>query len=269
MAPYVQGFFKGMVIAVLVVILMLVRLKRALEGAFGSDSKSKIDGVKVGVYAGIAAVALLIGSLAALAVTVAVLTTPLVAPFIALTAAVLMLSLPFVVAGAAIYGLYLAVVAAYRAIAEIDFGALGARLVDGLVAGIRSGVSRIVSAVKELGTSATAALSSIWKIASPSKVGFEKGAFYGEGIELGVESRTAGVEVASQGLAEAATGAKASGTGRAAGATQRSGGNTYNVNIYGVKDADELTGRAFLARLVAELEGAAVSGGIPLEPEPT
>ncbi|WP_437285661.1 hypothetical protein [Sorangium sp. So ce406] len=267
-SPYVQGFFKGMVIAVLVVTLLFVRAKRALEGAFGSESKSKIDGVKVGVYAGIAAVALLIGSIAALAVMVAVLATPLVAPFIALGAAVLMMSLPFVVAGAAVYGLYLAVVAAYRAIAAVDFAEVGARLVDGLVAGLRSGISRVVSAVKELGASATAALSSIWKVASPSKVGFEKGAFYGEGVELGIESRTAGVDVASQGLAEAATGAKGSGTGRGASKAQRGGGNTYHIVINGVKDADELTGRTFLARLVAELEGAAVTGGIPLEPEP-
>lgn len=267
-SPYVQGFFKGMVIASLVVTLMFVRAKRALEGAFGSDATSKLDKVRVGVYAGIAAVALLIGSVVALGATIAVLATPLIAPFIALGAAVLMLSLPFVVAGAAVYGLYRAVAAAYRAIAEVDFGALGARLVDGLVAGLRSGVSRVVAAVKELGANATAALSSIWKIASPSKVGFEKGAFYGQGVELGVESRTAGVEVASRGLAEAATGASGTAAGRAAGATQRSGGNTYNVNLYGVKDADELTGRAFLARLVAELEGAAVAGGIPLDPEP-
>ncbi|WP_437671531.1 hypothetical protein [Sorangium sp. So ce131] len=267
-SPYVQGFFKGLVIAALVVVLTFVRIKRALGEAFGSDSKSKIDGVKVGVYAGIAAVALLIGSLGALAVLVAILATPLVAPFIALAAAVLMLSLPFVVAGAAVYGLYHAVMAAYRAIAAVDFGELGTRLVDGLVAGLRSGISRVVAAVKELGASATAALSSVWKIASPSKVGFEKGAFYGEGVELGVESRTAGVDVASKGLAEAATGAKGSSPGRGAATAQRGGGNTYHVVIQGVKDADELTGRTFLARLVAELEGAAVSGGIPLDPEP-
>ncbi|WP_437982924.1 hypothetical protein [Sorangium sp. So ce117] len=267
-SPYVQGFFKGMVIAALVVVLMFVRVKRALEGALGSDAKSKIDGVKVSVYAGIAAIALLVGSLAALAVMVAVLATPLVAPFVALGAAVLMLSLPFVVAGAAVYGLYLAVVAAYRAIAAVDFATLGSHLVDGLVAGLRSGISRVVSAVKELGASATAALSSIWKVASPSKVGFEKGAFYGEGVELGIESRTAGVDVASQGLAEAATGAKGLGSGRGAATAQRGGGDTYNVVIHGVKDADELTGRTFLARLVAELEGAAVTGGIPLDPEP-
>lgn len=267
-APYVQGFFKGMVIAVLVVILMFVRLKRALEGAFGSDSKSKIDGVKVGVYAGIAAVAVLVATLGTLAALITLSFVPLGVLLLGVAAGVLLLLTPIALVATAAYGLYVAFDAAYKAIAGLDFGVLGARLVDGLVAGIRSGVSRIVSAVKELGTSATAALSSIWKIASPSKVGFEMGAFYGEGIELGVESRTAGVEVASQGLAEAATGAKVSGTGRAAGATQRSGGNTYNVNIYGVKDADELTGRAFLARLVAELEGAAVSGGIPLDPEP-
>ncbi|WP_437567909.1 hypothetical protein [Sorangium sp. So ce542] len=155
-SPYVQGFFKGLVIAALAVTLVLVRVKRAFDGAFGSDSKSKIDAVRVGVRAGVAAVVLLIASVAAFAAMIAILATPLVAPFIALGTAVLMLSLPFVVAGAAVYGLYLAVVAAYRAIAAVDFAELGARLVDGLINGIRSGISRVVSAVKELGVSATA-----------------------------------------------------------------------------------------------------------------
>ncbi|WP_437623391.1 hypothetical protein [Sorangium sp. So ce1151] len=271
-SPYVQGFFKGLIIAALLVAITLQRLKKAWDEAFGGGTESKIDGVKVGVYAGIAAVVLLIASMMALAAIVAIIATPLIAPFILLAALVLALAVPFVVAGLAVYGLYLAVVAAYDAIAGIDFGALGTRLVDGLVNGIRGGVSRLVDAVKGLGSAAVSALETVWKIASPSKVGFEKGAFLGEGVELGVERSTAGVEAASQGLAGAAVdglGGMQGGGGRASGGGR--GGSTFHVEhleINGVKDADELTGRTFIARLVGALQDAATSGGISLDPEP-
>ncbi|WP_437958595.1 hypothetical protein WME76_02295 [Sorangium sp. So ce119] len=269
-SPYVQGFFKGMVIAALLVAITVQRLKKAWDDAFGGGTKSKIDGVKVGVYAGIAAVALLVAGLLALGLTMAILATPLIAPFVLLAAVVLAAALPFAVAALAVYGLYLAVVAAYDAISGIDFGALGTRLVDGLVNGITGGVARLVAAVKGLGSSALSALESVWKIASPSKVGFEKGDFFGQGVELGVEHSTAGVEAASRGLAGAATESLGGMQGGGRAAAGGRGGPMLHVEhleINGVKDADELTGRSFLVRLVGALQDAATSGGIPLEPE--
>ncbi|WP_437279349.1 hypothetical protein WME90_01975 [Sorangium sp. So ce375] len=288
-SPYVQGFFKGMVIAALLVAITLQRLKRAWDEAFGGGTKSKVDGVKVGVYAGILAVALLIGTIGALAATVAILATPLIAPFVLLAAVVLALALPFVVAGAAVYGLYLAVMAAYDAIAGLDFAALGTQLVDGLVNGLRSGISRVVSAVRGLGSAAISTLKGIWEIASPSKLSTRFGRYFGQGPTIGIEESTAGVEVASRGLAAAAVEGlesapgggrvgsapsarvgSAPGGGRAAGASR--GGRVLHVErleINGVKDADELTSRTFLARLVDALEDAATTGGIPLDPEPT
>ncbi|WP_437798502.1 hypothetical protein [Sorangium sp. So ce693] len=269
-SPFVQGFFKGMVIAALLVAITLQRLKRAWDEAFGGGTKSKIDWVKVGVYAGILAVALLIGTIGALAATVAILATPLIAPFVALGLAVLMLSLPFLVAGAAVYGLYLAVHAAHDAIAGIDFGALGTQLVDGLVNGLQAGISRVVSAVRGLGSAAVTTLKSIWQIASPSKLTTKFGRWFGQGPAIGIEESTAGVEVASRGLAAAAVDGLGSAPagGRAGGALGRGGGNTYNLTVNGVKDADELASRTFLARLVDALENAATTGGIPLDPEP-
>ncbi|WP_437647870.1 hypothetical protein [Sorangium sp. So ce362] len=269
-SPYVQGFFKGMVIAALLVAITLQRLKRSWDDAFGGGTKSKIDGVKVGVYAGIGAVVLLIGAMMALGMTMAILATPLIAPFVLLAALVLGLALPFVVAGAAVYGLYLAVQMAFDAIADTDFGALGTRLVDGLVNAIKGGVSRLVAAVKGLGSSAVAALESVWRIASPSKVGFEKGSFFGEGVELGVEDSVAGVDAATRGLAGAAVeglGGMQGGGGRGGGGRGAPTLHVEHLEIHGVKDADELTGRTFLTRLVGALQDSATSAGIPLDPE--
>ncbi|WP_438041448.1 hypothetical protein [Sorangium sp. So ce128] len=273
-SPYVQAFFKGMVIGALLVVITVQRLKRSFDDAFGTSTKSKVDWLKVSMYAGVAAVALLGGmllSLVPIAGLIALSFVPL-GVLVGVIAAGLVLAMLAV--GAAVFGLYVAFRWAYDAIAGVDFGELGARLVDGLVNGITGGVSRLVKAVKGLGSSAVAALESVWKIASPSKVGFEKGDFLGQGVELGVEHSTAGVEAASHGLAGAAVeslGGTKGGGRFGAGGGGRGAPMLYveHLEVNGVKDADELTSRTFLARLVDVLENAATTGGIPLDPETT
>lgn len=79
------------------------------------------------------------------------------------------------------------------------FSTLGTQIVDGLVGGLTSGVSRVTEAVSGLASSAVTSAREALGIASPSKVFEEIGGYTAEGYERGIRGGTAG----AQGAAEA------------------------------------------------------------------
>ncbi|MCC6557193.1 MAG: hypothetical protein IT372_29935 [Polyangiaceae bacterium] len=265
-APYARAFFQGMIIGALLATVALLRVKKVLSDAFGGESKSSVDGIKLAVYAGIAAFALLGGSVLAFAALMALAFAPLAVLLLGLGAAVLLLLSPLLIVGAAVYGLYLAFQAAYDAIAGIDFAGIGTNLLAGLANGIENGAAWAVNAIKRLASSMMGTLKAALGIASPSKVFDLYGRFTTKGFAQGIEGGTPEVEGAMRGLVSLPAADVAS----APAMTVRSqrGGNTYNITIHGVKDAEQLKSPSFLAQLADALEGAAITGGMPLEPEP-
>ncbi len=69
--------------------------------------------------------------------------------------------------------------------------------VAGMVGGIVNGVESVVNAVKNLGKSAWDALTSFWKVHSPSQLAFGLGANIAEGQAQGIESKDGRVQTAA------------------------------------------------------------------------
>ena len=134
-----------------------------------------------------------------------------------------------------------------------------------MASGIESGAAWAVNAIKGLADRMMGSIKAALGIASPSKVFAAFGRFTSKGFAQGIEAGTPEVENAVKSLVSLPTA-----EGSAAPVTNvqsQRGGNTYDIKIYGVKDAEQLKSPSFLAQLADALEGAAISGGIPLEPE--
>jgi hypothetical protein len=196
--PIISAFLRGMVIAVLTAYVAFLRVKAALNEAFGGSSASKIDWIKTAMTAGKIAVYALGVALFALVGIVALLA----AVFIPL---MIVLALPFILAAAAVYGLVRAfqfvtgtlndaIIGGFQSavafIKGIDLAAIGTNLVTSLANAISAGASFVIDAVKNLGTSAMSALTGILGIHSPSRVFTAYGKFTAEGFADGVEEGT-------------------------------------------------------------------------------
>lgn len=73
----------------------------------------------------------------------------------------------------------------------LDFGAIASSLIDGFVNGIKNGVSRVLTAVGELGSSVVSGLKNVLGIASPSKEFEYLGQMSGLGFTQGLEGSLA------------------------------------------------------------------------------
>lgn len=86
---------------------------------------------------------------------------------------------------------------------------LGTSIIDGMVAGITGGLASVISAVKNVASSAITTAKTTLGIASPSKEFAFLGAMSAEGFERGLELGTGGVVTASSQMATGAAGAAA------------------------------------------------------------
>ena len=84
-----------------------------------------------------------------------------------------------------------------------QFKQIGVNIGKGLAEGIRSQVSAVKSAAKELSNAATSASKTTLKVKSPSRVFMEIGAFCGEGMADGLESSVGIVSKAAEDLGQA------------------------------------------------------------------
>ncbi len=109
--------------------------------------------------------------------------------------------------------------------------------IDGMLGGIMKGVSKVVDAAKNLGSSALAGVKGILGIASPSKVMAKMGGHTAAGLADGMEAGTDAVASAGEGMGAAAAGgvgsvkAAAPGGGAAAGG---GGGGGVTINVGGI-----------------------------------
>lgn len=103
------------------------------------------------------------------------------------------IALPFVVAGVAIWALVKAAQGAWNALGES--GREAARwIIEGLVGGLLAGVSPVLAAVANLGTSLAQKFRSVLQIGSPSKLFFKYGVNIDEGAEGGIDAGAGDVQ---------------------------------------------------------------------------
>ncbi len=261
LAPLAKGFFQGMVIGALLLTVAVLKVKNALRDAFG-DSLGKIDLLKVGMYAGVAAFAAL--------VTVGIV---LAAVLASIALAVAFIALPFVIAGvvigAVIYGVIYVIgllgeafMAAYNFIAGINFGELGSSIISGIVNAITGGAAWVWDAMKGLASGAIGAFKGALGISSPSKVFQGLGQQLPAGAAGGIEAGSDAVAGAAEGMASAAvSGASAGGEGGAP--KGAGGGNVFNIVINAAGDAAAAIEAAVRKAITEALEEEAAMVGAP------
>ncbi len=269
LGPAIKAFFQGMVIAALVVVIAVLKVRKAFKDAFGGDIAIDLDLVKTGLYAGMAAVVVLTAAVAALAVVMAafvagalvglmMLLAPVVLLMIGVAAACFVAMLPLIILGVAVYGLYKAFVAARDAIAGMEWGSVGRNLMDGLLNGITSGAGAVLDSIRNLAANMTSTIKNALKIASPSKVFEEVGEFTSEGMAIGVERKSGSVTAAVGSMVSIPSSAPS-------GASASASGRQIIVNINGVKGAEQLNSTSFFDKLADAIETAALMSGAPLE----
>lgn len=205
--------------------------------------------------------AVLTGIVAGAIAAVIVSTWSLVAATASLAVAVLAATWPFIAVGAAIGGVvfliaklvqYWAPVRAFlQNLSDGAWKAAGS-FVDGLVGGIKAGVSRAVAAVKNLGHSVLAGVKDVLGIHSPSVEMMKIGVHTATGFAQGVAAGNDNAMTASSGLASSAMG------GAAAGAPGGAAGTGGGLTIIVEKGAVVVNGGSSAQEQQAQLESGLV-----------
>ena len=275
--PYVKMGFRGMVVGALLVAIAVLRVKNVLRDTFGgSDILSGIDGMQAAFYVGVAAAILFGVGLAALAIVIGILAAALavcafamllfMAPFIIgaiIVGAVFVAAILLVVA--AVYGLIALWNWAGDAIASVDMGAIGANMMSSLANAISSGASWVLDALTSLASQMGSTIKSALGIASPSKLFASMGEFTALGMAVGIESETPAVAGALESMVTppamqemAVAGAQAAQGG--------SDGGKVSITIpfayAGASKAEESQQRGLLAGFCEVLEVALEEAGI-------
>jgi hypothetical protein len=234
----------GIHIGFLTLYVAFLKVKAALSPITSAIGKLLPAGAGVTVLVGIVKGLAVVFALVAVSVLVAV--TPLIllgAAIVAVGAAVV-----------AIGGYILDAVSWLESLGE-SAGAAGVNFVQGLIGGIGSMASALISAVVGLAGSAVDALASALHLGSPSKLTMKMGGFTTQGLADGIESGTDDVHAAAKGAGQAAIGGTAAGLDGASGADGKAGkgaaakGLTVIVQagavvVNGAGDALELTEEA-------------------------
>lgn len=246
--PYVKAFLQGIIIAALILYLYFKKVAVAISNAFGGESKSNIDWIKVAMYAGVGAVGALVGMIAGLililgtlALSAALVLLPLALPFI----------LPLVAIGLLIYAIY-EVVEAFDSLGDIDLEATGRNIVNGLINGIKAMAGEAVGAIADLASKIKTTITGALGIHSPSVVFQKYGQYTAEGYKRGVDGESDSVSDSVEGMASARP------KGAKRGKLSSGGPVTIILNIYAaMADAEIEKVRSALADLFEEdIEGS-------------
>lgn len=184
----------------------------------------------------------------------------------AAAAGLALLYAPIVLAISAFESLVGGVSAAWSYISALDFGAIGAAIMQGLVDGITGGAASVLGAITGAVQGAIDAAKHLLGIASPSKVFAEIGGYTAEGFAGGVEESAPQAQSALQAMVEP----PAPSAGKGAAAAKGGGGASLDLsgstfNFYGVEGAEDAEARMseMFTRLiegdVAQLGGEAAA----------
>lgn len=281
--PYAKEMFKGMVLGLLILAIVVVTAKNALMKLIPPGLLSGIDWMETALNAGIIVIYAIAAAAAIAAAVFVVLAAVFVAAWvvglIALFAVPIAIIAVIVIIGLLLYALYRLASEGWDAVSgfvssAIDslsgFGeaamAAGGQLIQGLLDSISSGSGMVLDALRSLGSGAINALKGALGIHSPSKYAIEMGANLTSTMADTVEKGTPDVKTAMASMVDPpdapsiqseAKGAAGSG-GSSSSKSVSVSGNTFS--FYGVKDADDAESR-FGALLTRIIEGDVTSLG--------
>lgn len=159
---------------------------------------------------------------------------------------------PFLLAGAAVWGLVEAGQQFYALWKEIDWGELGANIINGLVGGIKAAWTAIKSVAGDLADELTSAFKLALGIQSPSKVFAELGLQIPRGVKKGIDEGSGEATGAASKLVQPPTKIAPIGTGQPAAA--KSGNITLTIGEIKVTVGDEAGAKAVAQGIRRELE---------------
>lgn len=281
--PLVRRFFQGMIIGALTLTKGLLIVRNWFKRTFGaSDILAGLDMTKVALYAGAAAFGTLVLALGVasvlfvgLGVALATFLVPMlwgaVAAVASFAAGGLMAVAPWLLLAAAVGAFFYAGFKLGQWLGAQDWGAMGANIVKGVVAGLKRGAAWLKGAMGELADSAMRTFKEKLGIASPSKVFTRFGLAIPQGVEAGIDRGTPRVEAASDRMLDApsipsepAPSSGQSALARAPGAAPSVSVSIGDVVVHSAaKDAAGMVGdiRRELEKL---LEGVAIQMGAPV-----
>jgi hypothetical protein len=256
--PLAKPFLQGMIIVALQVAIVFLRIRNAAREAFGGSAASANDMATAVTVGKVVMVGLL--------VVIGLIAAALISFGVAAAAIGAMVAVPLALVGAAIYGVYEAFVSVGESIstfwAGLDFASMGSAVIDGLVAGIKSGAAAVWNVVSGIGAGIKTAFSAELGIKSPSTVfrgyGMNTALGFAEGVDAGAGDVNASVSsMVQQPQLPAAAPRASAGAGR-----------PVIIHINGVKNAEQLTDQDLWTRVCNMIERAADSVGAPIEVTP-
>jgi hypothetical protein len=263
--PLLKRFFQGMTIAVLVLAIEVLKLRKWFRDTFGDSSWLKgLDMGELALWAGVAAVAalgtgfLVLGTLIAGALVAAL---PLiwagVAAMTAFAVSGLVAAAPFLLAAAAVGALIAVGYELVELWREIDWGELGSMIVDGLVGGLSRAKDWAIDSVTGLGRDMMKSFKDTLGIHSPSREFAKLGVQLPAGLEQGIDDGAGNAQAAADRMVTPTAPTAARGAAR-------SGNVTVHVGDVHVNSAGE-NAREIVADIKVELqrmlEGVAIELG--------
>ncbi len=240
--PLAKEFFEGLVLGAMKGYLAFLQLKQATKGMFGGEFLKDGEAVKLAMGATELACYGIVAAVAAVALAFA----------------------PFIYVG-------VQVVKAFNGIKDVigdtDWTATGKAVIDGLIAGLAYGPTKIIAAVKGIASSIKNTFTGEMKIQSPSREMFALGKQVPAGTVGGIEAGTPAVGSATSAMADTVRGG-ASGMG--GGGTSGGGGSPIALHVHvhttgGASAAAVVSSPSFLASLTKAVEDLLVSQGVPVQ----
>lgn len=249
--PFIKQFLNGVIDASLDLGLALLDLRDWMRKTFAnSDLLNKVDWLRLSLEAGKVAVYTFAAGLALLIVPIGLA----IQEFIALDNAMTSLEDSLARVGTSALAFFL----------DTDWASAGMAIVDGIVNGIKSGYTKALDAVRDLGEGIKKAFSIKIDSHSPSKVFAKYGEYIPQGVAEGVDQGAGeAARAVDNMLAMPEKAASASGGG---GSTTTGGPITVNVTINagGGDVAKQLSDPSVLAPLIKAIEDAILGSGMPV-----
>lgn len=239
LGPLARRFFQGMLIEAQRLTIIFLRVRNAIQHAFGSETRAALFG---------GADALSLGRFAAYG----------------LAAALLLVLVPLAILGAYAFVAFQRLSQMATAFNALRDGArewtiAGRQMVDGLVGSITGGAERVRAAVSGLAATAVSSLRQALGIHSPSRVFAELGRQVPRGMELGIDRGSEGVGSASDRMAASSAGGGAAGVSRGSSRPSISIGDIH-VTVNGQGDARAIA-QGIRDELASLLESVAIEMG--------
>lgn len=231
--PVVNAFFKGLVVAALVFVLAVLKIKNALKAAFGGESTKGLSSLKVAMMVGAAIAGLFFAALLGVVMGLVLIGAMVAIPIMGVKA------------------LWDKMSEAYDKISGMDWAGIGTAIIDAISDAITSGAAKVASSVKSMGATALKAGKEFFEIRSPAKkVRREIGQHIPSGLAGGIDDGVPMVKRAMVSLGRTAldSGKNAIGSG----ARKAAGGGSQapisvgelHMHLEGVKDPEAFKAQA-------------------------